>query len=86
MPLYLLILNAVAFVLMLVDKRRAQKKQWRISEKALLLTAILGGSLGSLLGMKLFHHKTRKMPFSVGIPVILAVQFIGVAVLYTIVK
>lgn len=73
-PAYLLIINAAAFFLMMTDKFRAQKKLWRIPEATLMLFALLGGSVGSLLGMYVFHHKTRKVKFFVGIPVILAVQ------------
>lgn len=73
-PAYLLIINAAAFFLMMMDKFRAQKKLWRIPEATLMLFALLGGSVGALLGMYTFHHKTRKVKFFVGIPVILAVQ------------
>ena len=71
---YLLTINALGLVIMLADKRCAQKKLWRIPEATLLTVAILGGSVGSLLGMRLFHHKTRKPKFSVGIPLILLLQ------------
>lgn len=73
---YLLIINAAGFLLMLIDKRKAQKRKWRIPEATLLTAAALGGSLGSLAGMYLFHHKTRKPKFSVGIPAILIAQCI----------
>lgn len=73
--LYLLLINAVGFVIMLIDKRRAQKNLWRISESTLLTVAILGGSIGSYAGMKVFRHKTRKPKFSIGIPVIIILQF-----------
>ena len=52
------------------------RNQWRISEKALLGLAVLGGSIGALLGMKVFHHKTRKAKFFVGVPVILVTEVI----------
>ena len=71
---YLLTINAVGFVIMLTDKRCAQKKLWRIPEATLITIAILGGSAGSLLGMRLFHHKTKKPKFYLGIPVILILQ------------
>ena len=71
---YLLIINALGFVIMLADKRRARKKLWRIPESTLLTVALLGGSAGTLVGMRLFHHKTRKPKFSIGIPLILALQ------------
>ena len=69
--LYLLIINAAAFLLMLIDKRRAQKNKWRIPEKTLFLTAILGGSIGALAGMYTFRHKTKHLSFVIGMPVIL---------------
>ena len=71
---YLLIINAVGFLLMLVDKWKAKKNRWRIRESTLLIVAALGGSVGSLLGMYIFRHKTLHLKFTVGIPVILAGQ------------
>lgn len=71
---YLLIINAIGFVVMLADKRRAQKKLWRIPEATLMTCAALGGSIGCLLGMYIFRHKTRHPKFTMGIPAILAVQ------------
>lgn len=72
--LYLVIINASGFLLMLSDKHRAKKKLWRIPEKILLGTALLGGSLGSLLGMYTFRHKTKHPRFSVGLPLIFIAQ------------
>ncbi len=72
--LYLLLINAASLALMRADKRRAQRNLWRIRESILLLTAALGGSVGALLGMYLFRHKTRHWKFTIGIPAILAVQ------------
>ena len=71
---YLLIINAVGFLLMLVDKWKAKKNRWRIRESTLLLVAALGGSVGSLLGMYIFRHKTLHLKFTLGIPLILAGQ------------
>ena len=79
--LYLLIVNAVAFLLMLVDKRKAQKKLWRIPESTLLLSAAIGGSIGALAGMYTFRHKTRHLKFTLGVPAILVVQMIAVFLL-----
>ena len=73
---YLLTINAAGFVIMLADKRKAQKNQWRIPEATLITVALLGGSVGSLAGMRLFRHKTRKPKFYIGIPLILAAQLI----------
>ena len=69
---YLLIINALGFLLMLVDKWKARKNRWRVRESTLLLIAALGGSVGSLAGMYLCRHKTRHLKFTLGIPLILA--------------
>ena len=74
--LYLFLINAVAFVLMHADKRRARKNRWRIPERTLIGTAVLGGSIGALLGMRCFRHKTRHLKFTLGIPAILAAQIL----------
>ena len=72
--LYLLIVNALGFLLMLVDKRKAQKNLWRIPEATLFLMAAIGGSIGSLAGMYKFRHKTKHLKFTLGIPAILIAQ------------
>ena len=72
--LYLLLINAAAFLLMLVDKVKAKKNRWRIPERTLIGSAALGGSIGALLGMYTFRHKTRHLKFTLGIPAILTVQ------------
>ena len=71
---YLLIINAAGFLLMLVDKYKAKKNRWRIPEATLMTVSVLGGSIGSLAGMYLVRHKTRHPKFTLGIPLILAVQ------------
>ena len=71
---YLLIINAAGLLLMLVDKWKAKKNRWRVRESTLLLVAALGGSVGCLIGMYLFRHKTRHLKFTLGIPLILAAQ------------
>lgn len=76
--IYLLIINALSFLLMLVDKIKAKKNRWRIPERTLILTAAIGGSIGSLVGMYLFRHKTLHPKFTMGIPVILALQVVAV--------
>ncbi len=78
---YLLIINAVSFLLMLADKQRAKKHRWRIPEATLILSAALGGSIGCLLGMYTIRHKTRKPKFYIGVPVILAVQ-VGLIIMF----
>lgn len=79
--LYLLLINAVSFLLMLVDKQKARKNRWRIPESTLMLTAALGGSIGALAGMYCFRHKTRHLKFTLGIPAILAAQLLLVGYL-----
>ena len=71
---YLLIIHAAAVVIMLADKQKAKKNLWRIPESTLLTIAALGGSIGILLGMHFFRHKTRKPKFYLGVPAILATQ------------
>lgn len=71
---YLVGINLLGFFLMSLDKRRAKRNRWRISEVSLFLPAILGGSLGALLGMHLFHHKTRHWYFRLGLPAVLVLQ------------
>jgi len=65
---YLLVMSVFAFILMGIDKRRAEKGAWRISEKTLLLAAVLGGGIGSFLGMNIFRHKTRHLSFRILLP------------------
>lgn len=72
--IYLVIINLIAFLLMAMDKSRARKHQWRIPEKTLFLSAILGGSIGAIAGMYTFHHKTKHWHFVIGMPAILIVQ------------
>lgn len=79
--LYLILINALAFLLMLVDKFKAKRNLWRISERTLLLTALLGGSIGALAGMYLASHKTKHLRFVIGIPVMLAMQVIVCVIL-----
>ena len=71
---YLLVINVTGFVLMFIDKRRAQNNQWRIKEATLFLTAAIGGSIGSMLGMKVFRHKTKHLSFLIGMPAIFIAQ------------
>ncbi len=79
---WLAVMNLAAFVLMGLDKRRARKDRWRIPERTLFLPAILGGALGGLLGMRVFHHKTLHRRFSIGFPVLLVVQAAGLIWLF----
>ena len=72
--IYLFLINLTAFSIYGIDKYRAKHRQWRIPEATLLLSAALGGSVGALLGMRLFHHKTKKPRFFIGVPAILLLQ------------
>lgn len=72
--LYLAAVNLAAFVLMGLDKGRARKGRWRISEKALFLPVVLGGALGGVLGMRVFHHKTKHWYFRFCFPLLLILQ------------
>ena len=72
--IYLLLINAAAFLLMLVDKHKAKKNRWRIPERTLFGSALLGGSVGALLGMYTFRHKTKHLSFTLGMPAILIAQ------------
>lgn len=71
---YLIIINVFGIYIMHLDKRKAKKGYWRIPEATLFIIALIFGSAGVLLGMKLFHHKTRHFKFVFGIPAILVVQ------------
>ncbi len=75
--IYLVLINAIGFFLMIADKSRARKNRRRIPEATLMLVAVLGGSIGSLAGMYLVRHKTRHIKFTVGIPTILALQIVA---------
>lgn len=61
---------------MFIDKQKAKRHQWRISENTLIFISILGGSIGSIIGMQLFRHKTKHAKFKLGLPIILIVQII----------
>ena len=74
--LYLLTINAAGFLSMLLDKHKARKNLWRIPESTLLTIALLGGSIGSLVGMYLVRHKTKHLKFTLGIPLILIGQIL----------
>ena len=78
---YLALMNLIGFALMGIDKRRAVKKLWRIPESTLFIIALIGGSIGSIIGMRVFHHKTRHWYFVYGMPAILLLQIATVIVL-----
>ena len=80
--LYILSVNLGGFIAFGIDKKRSIRSKWRIPEATLLTIALLGGSIGCLLGMKVFRHKTLKLLFSIGIPVMLALQIILIVVIF----
>ena len=77
-----LIMNILGYLSMWSDKRRAIRGKYRISEKTLFIIAILGGSIGSILGMQKFRHKTKHWYFKYGMPFVLIVQIVLVVVIY----
>ena len=81
--LYLIVINVVAFLAFGLDKLKAKADAWRIPEKTLFLLAIAGGSIGGILGMKLFRHKTKHWYFAIGIPVIALLQLALAIFVYT---
>ncbi|AGX44152.1 DUF1294 domain-containing protein [Clostridium saccharobutylicum] len=73
--LYLAIVNLIGFLVMFIDKQRAIHKEWRIPERTLINISIIGGSIGMLIGMSTFRHKTQHKKFTLGVPAILIAQF-----------
>ena len=71
---FIAVINLVTFLTFALDKRAAQKGKWCIKEATLFSLAVLGGGLGAMLGMKTFHHKTKKFWFKIGIPLITVVN------------
>lgn len=71
---YFLILNIITFFLYGIDKYKAKRGKWRISEAMLLAMAVIGGSVGAWTGMKVWHHKTMHKKFTIGVPLVLALQ------------
>ncbi|MDV4152235.1 DUF1294 domain-containing protein [Clostridium sp. AL.422] len=73
---YLILINVIAIITIYIDKQKAIKHQWRIKESTLFLISILGGSIGSLIGIYTFRHKTKHLKFTIGIPLILIIQIL----------
>lgn len=80
--IYLAVVNIVGFILMGADKSKAKRRKWRIPEATLFLVAAIGGSLGSIIGMYTFRHKTKHWYFVWGMPAILFIQLVAAAVIY----
>lgn len=75
LALYLIVINVTAFAMMGIDKNRAKRHEWRISEVRLFVSAVLGGGFGAVLGMYFFRHKTKHWYFVVGMPLIMILNF-----------
>ncbi len=82
--LYVIGINLIAFLAMWIDKHRAVKGKWRISEKALFILVLLGGGIGGIAGMYTFRHKTKKLYFTIGFPTILITEI--VLIIYYLIK
>lgn len=80
---YVILINIISFLLMGIDKRKAKRHKYRIPERTLFLIAVLGGSIGMLIGMYVFRHKTRHISFALGIPLILIAQLLLITTLFS---
>ncbi|WP_131027774.1 DUF1294 domain-containing protein [Clostridioides difficile] len=74
--IYFIVINSIAFFSMYIDKKRAVRNEWRIKEATLMSIAVIGGSIGSMIGMYSFRHKTKHIKFTFGIPFLLFLQFL----------
>lgn len=82
--IYLIVINLIGLFIMYLDKKKAMYGRWRIPEKSLIIIALLGGSIGCMVGMKLFRHKTQKIKFVLGYPTILIAE--AILIIYFLVK
>ncbi|MGG7177274.1 DUF1294 domain-containing protein [Clostridium paraputrificum] len=80
--IYLIFINIFAFIFMFVDKKRAIRNKWRIRESTLITLSIFGGSIGILLGIQSFRHKTKHKKFTIGVPIILIIQISTIIYLF----
>lgn len=80
--LYFFILNLASYLLIWHDKNKAQKGQWRISEKSFFMLALMGGSLGVYYGMKVFRHKTRHLSFKYGMPLLIVINMVFFGIIF----
>lgn len=79
--IYIILMNIIGFALMGIDKWKAKNHAWRVPESTLFIVAIIGGSIGSIIGMRVFHHKTRHWYFVYGMPAILIIQLLIIFIL-----
>ena len=76
--IYLILINIIGFFIMFLDKQKAKKGKWRIPEKTILIITLLGGGIGTISGMYIFRHKTKKLKFTIGLPTILICEIIAI--------
>lgn len=84
--IYLIVVNILGFLIMLIDKKKAEKGKWRIQEKTIFIVTLLGGGIGTISGMYIFRHKTKKLQFTVGLPVITILEILGIIYFWWIFK
>lgn len=80
--IYLIVINLFGLFIMYYDKRKAQKGQWRIKEGTIMLITLFGGGFGTIAGMYLFRHKTKKLKFTIGLPTILITEIVLIVYFY----
>lgn len=83
--IYFIIINIIGFLIMYIDKQKAKKGKWRIPEKTLFIITALGGGIGTIAGMYTFRHKTQKIAFVIGFPVITILEIICI-IYFTVIK
>lgn len=83
--IYLISINIIGFLIMWIDKRKAIKGSWRIPEKTLFIITVIGGGIGTIAGMYTFRHKTKKLNFIIGLPLITILEIV-LAIYYLVVK
>lgn len=74
---YFIAINIITFLIYVIDKYKAKRNKWRVSEKALIGLAAIGGFVGAIAGMQIFRHKTKHMKFVIGVPVITVLWIVG---------
>ena len=74
--IYFILINIIGFLVMLIDKKKAEKGKWRIQEKTIFIITALGGGIGTITGMYVFHHKTKKLQFTIGLPTITILEIV----------
>ena len=83
---YLLVINIIAFITIFIDKAKAKKHNYRVSENTLIVLSLIGGSVGSLLGMTMFRHKTKKKKFYLGIPIIYLINQLIILIIFNYIR